>query len=385
MKKNPTSNAPGVALASIGIVTGEPDKVKEPIEVHFNPVSLQLQVNNELKDSGNQQRKQFIAKTTTKLTMDLIFDTTDTGKDVMMTTRKLQAFLAPQAPPGRKAPKEAPPPLVLFAWGTLRFKGIAEGYKETIDFFSANGVPLRSSVNLTLSRQDAVFDKGPNDSSNVQGDLVDTAPNSAAEATKDADAPGAARSVAASNGQESLRFGTGAALTVSASIELKPAVAFATGGAGLSLGGGAGAELGIGAGAGIGISGGAGIGISGGGGIGISGSAGIGVSGGAAASIGGSAGFRSAGAEIGASVSAGISGMARLSATEGAFAGLRVTSGPTASVRLDPAQLMPKLGSSTVATDPGATFQVGGKASFEGAAGLRADVGATGKLTFDAR
>ena len=54
------------------------------------------------------------------------------------------------------------------------------------------------------------------------------------------------------------------------------------------------------------------------------------------------------------------------------------------SVRLAPSQLVPKIASATVATDAGATFKVGGKASFEGAAGLRADVGATGKLTFDA-
>ena len=90
--------------------------------------------------------------------MELQFDTTDDGADVTQTTRKLQAFIAPPSPPGQPADRQVPPPLVLFEWGRIKFKGIAESYKETIDFFSASGVPLRASVNLTLSRQDKVFD-----------------------------------------------------------------------------------------------------------------------------------------------------------------------------------------------------------------------------------
>jgi hypothetical protein len=361
--KSPTPGAQAVALATIGVVTGGNDEVSDPIPVHFNPVSLQLQVSNELKDTGNQQRKQFIAKTTTKLTMDLVFDTTANGEDVTKTTRKLQAFLAPQSPPGKPPPKEVPPPLVLFDWGTLRFKGIAEGYKETIDFFSANGVPLRSSINLTLSRQDAVFDEpaadAPKNAGGVDADLFDAPANSAAGTANGGGAPGAARSLAAANGQESLRFGAGVGLTVGASIELKPPIAFASGKLGLSIGGGAG------------------IGVGGGVGIGVSGGVGIGVSAGAGISIGGSVG-------IGGSAGAGISGMARLSASEGAFNGLRITTASSPSARLNPAKLLPQVRSRTLATDTGATFKVGGKATLEGSAGLRADVGATGKLSFDA-
>lgn len=354
--KSPTSAARPVVLAMIGVV-GANDEVADPIAVHFNPASLQLAVSNELKDTGNQQRTQYIAKTSTKLTMDLIFDTTDKGEDVTKTTRKLQAFVAPPKPPGQAPPKEPPPPQVLFEWGTLRFKGIAEGYKETIDFFSANGVPLRSSVNLTLSRQDAIFDEPsagrPTKAGRVDADLFDAPATSAAGAANEGGAPGAARELAEANGEESLRFGAGARLTIGASIELKPPVAFASGKLGLSIGGGASAGIGIGGGLGIG---------GGGGGIGLSGGAGL--------SIGGSA-------------TAGISGMARLSASEGAFNGLRLTTSSGSSARLNPAKLLPKIQSTTLATDSGATFKVGGKATLESGAGLRADVGASGKLTFD--
>jgi hypothetical protein len=363
---SPTPANQVVVSASLAVVTGKNGQTGDRIAVHFNPASLQLQVSNELKDTRNQERKQYIAKTTAKLTMDLQFDTTDTGEDVTTTTRKLQAFLAPPSPPGASSKKQIPPPLVVFEWGTLLFKGIAENYKETIDFFSANGVPLRASVNLTLSRQDQVFDDPPPDAPKSAGPMdadlaLDTPATSPADAASGMDAPGAARVLAAANGQENLRFGDGSLLTVSGQITLKPPAAFAAGAA-LSLGGGIGGGVGVGAGIGLGAS--AGFGVSGGAGLGFG--------------TGASAGF-------GVSASVGVAGMARLSATQGAFNGLRVSTSIQSAVRLDPTKLVPKIISTTLPTDAGAKFQVGGKASFGGSAGLRADVGVAGKLIFDAR
>jgi hypothetical protein len=356
--KSPTPTAQPVALASIGVVTDGQFLVPDPITVHFNPVSLQLQVSatNPNQTSGGGKATQSSGETTSKLTMDLIFDTTDTGEDVSLETRKLQAFVKPVASASKQNTDKPAPPLVLFEWGTLRFRGIMDSYKETIDFFSANGVPLRSSVNLTLSQQDGTFeaasDQAPTNAGTVDDDLFDTPSANASDVANAAGVPSAARALAAANGQESLRFGAGAGLTVGGSIELKPPVAFASAGAGISLGAGAGVGLGVSAGAGL--------------------------------SLGASASF-GVGASAGGSTSAGIAGLASLSASEGAFAGLRVTTGSSVSYRIDASRLTPTIGSTTVATDAGATFKIGGKASFQGAAGLRADVGASGKLSFDAK
>jgi hypothetical protein len=251
--------------------------------------------------------------------------------------------------------------MVRFEWGTIRFEGFAEGYKETLDFFSIDGVPLRASVNLTLTRADRVFEKVTAPGAVVDDPgLFDVPAQSAAEVSKKAQVPGAARELAAANSNESLRFGDGGPLTVGAPVELKPAVAFSSG-AGLPLGGGGPAGLSLGGGAGGRLS--------------LGGSAGV--SSGGAASFGGSAGASISG-------SAGISGLARLSATEGAFSGLRISAGASSSARFDPAKLAPKIGSATAALDAGATFQVGGKAIMQGSGGLRAEVGASGKLSFDA-
>ncbi len=379
----PTTLAPAITLARLGIVRGANNQVAPDdwVDVHFNPVSLQLQVSNELKDTKNNERKQYVAKSNAKLTLDLVFDTTDSGEDVTTITRRVQAFLQPDP----KVKKEPPPPLVLFEWGTLRFKGIAESYKETIDFFSADGVPLRAQVNLTLSRQDKVFDESPEDApgkADVGGaqddlDLVDAPAGSPADAAAGAGSPGAARGIAAANGLESVRFGAGASLTVGASVELKAAAAFATGEIGF------GASAGAGAGIGFGLDAGASAGIS------LGGSASLGLGAGASASAGVSASF-GASASFSAGASAGLSGLAGRSASEGAFAGLRVTTATGAAVAaLDPRRLLPTVSASVAGTAGGATFRVGGRAETGAPAGLRANVGAgasfgaRGRITFD--
>jgi hypothetical protein len=371
-----TFEAKAVALARLGKVTGEGDLVNQSdwVDVHFNPGSLQLQLSNELKDQPNLERKQYVAKTSAKLTMDLQFDTTDTGMDVTQTTRKIQAFIAPPLPEGDRARQQIPPPLVIFEWGTLRFKGIVETYKETIDFFGAEGVPLRASVNLTLSRQDQVFDPASrNDASDVgrpnEPDLFDVPATSASDAADQSGNPDANRQIAAANGQESLRFGSGASLTVGGSVTLRPAAAFSVG-AGVSLGGGIGASAGLGVGGGAGVSLGAGAGI----GVGVSLGAGVGVSGSA-----------SAGLAVSAAGGAGVASRSRLSASEGAFASLRAGATTSTSIRVDPARLVARPRSIGVSTQAGAQFRVGGRAGVEGPSGLRADVGIGARLSFDER
>ena len=156
--------------------------------------------------------------------MDLVFDSTHTGEDVRIDTKKIAKFMDPE---------DEVPPVVKFKWGTFIFQGMAEKYKETIDFFSASGVPLRASINLTMASQDTVF---PLEAS---GDEADDA----AQASRD-------------------------------QVNLKPPKPPVVGGGG--IGGGAGPSAGSGAGAGIGASAGVSVGI--GAGVNVSGSAGVGAS-----------------------------------------------------------------------------------------------------------
>ena len=342
----PTPKTETVALAQFKTV-----KAGEPIEVtvHFNPASLQYTVQNTLKDEGSgAKKKQYVSQTTAKLTMDLVFDTTATGQDVRETTDKMARLLKPHGPSGKQVP-----PLVEFGWGLYRFTGMVEQYKETLDYFGASGVPLRSGINLTLSSQDVVFESGKNPPAKVDQDLaaeavtVPTPPGPGAPGAGPAGVasslgdPRAARAIASANGSGSLRFSAGAELAVGvgAGVSLGAAAAF-------SAGGSAGFGLGVSAGAGIGISGGAGIGISGGAGLGVSGGAGIGGSAGASASAD--------------------------------FSGLRA--GTTSSAAMPSASAALSL-TSGASGGSGVQFGLGGRAQASGSASLSADVGANAELT----
>jgi hypothetical protein len=305
----------------------------EPFEVHFNPTSLQIALANTLDDShSGGDRTQFVSKSSAKLTMDLIFDSTDTGANVREDTADVAAFM--EATGSDNAHRT--PPTVLFEWGAFKFQGIFESYRETIDFFSHDGVPLRASVNLTISRQSVVFDDDP-PSGDTRVDLPPASGNASEIASRSGN-PDAGRDIAAANGLESMRFST-KPISIDASIAFKPPAGLASGGAG----------------------------------IGIGASAAVSVGGAASASL-------SIGAKAGTSASAAIAGpsfggsaSAGLSATQGAFAGLRIARPSSGGV--DPTRLIARPQPRAVATGPQASFGIGGQALSTGSASLGTDVG----------
>jgi hypothetical protein len=201
----------------------------QEVPVHFNPVSLQYTVSNTLEEQGSgNKRKQHVSQSSGKLTMDLIFDTTHDGSDVRRITDKIAQFMQPDS--------QNAPPVVEFEWGAYSFRGMVESFKETIDFFAPTGVPLRASVNLTLTQQDNVFE--PNhysqfdQSNSLTPDSVDVPAGNAAQnvtqlATQSGN-PRAGRALASLNNLESMRFPSGA-ITVPEGIDLKGPVAFSAG------------------------------------------------------------------------------------------------------------------------------------------------------------
>lgn len=324
------------------------------LEVHFNPATLVYTVENaSSQQAADPKRRQTVAHFTGKLTMDLQFDTTDNGDDVRKSTHKLASLMKASADAqlqaGAAQKGGTPPqaqPVVQFEWGVYSFRGTLDSFRETLDFFSGNGVPLRALVSISMSQQDIVFDDAADTAPvPVSGSLVPTsAGDSALSAATRGGAPSAARQLASDNGLESLRFTGGASLQVNAGVQLNAAAGFAASAS---------------AGAGLGISGGAGLGVSAGAGI----------------SAGG-------GAVFGAKASAGVS------ASEGAFAGLETGRATTSSTtQLNPMRMLPATVGADISAHAGATFSLGGYAQNETGAGLSADTGATfsfrERLTFD--
>jgi hypothetical protein len=272
-------------------------------------------------------------------------------------TANIAALLEP-APDGTKkfAPK------VEFGWGTYSFKGVVEQFKETIDFFSASGVPLRSSINLTLASQEVEFQSNkspaPSVDRSAQPEPVSAAPGAgAADVANALGDPRAARSIAGANGAASLRFGASAGLSVGGGVTLSAAADFSAG---------ASAGFGLGGSAGLSIGGGAGLSVGGGLSVGAGVSVGAGIGAGA-----------SAGGRFSASAGGGFSASAALTATAGpAFAGLRIAP-PTSGVNVSEARaaLLP-----APRVAGAASFGPGGRAVVQGGGSLSANVGANAQL-----
>ena len=329
----------------------------QAITVHFNPEKLQIDITNTLEDKGSgKDKKQYVSKSSAKLAMELVFDSTDDGSDVRLQTGKIAKLMEPGKQQGNQG---SPPSIVLFEWGAFKFQGMIDSYKESLEFFSSNGVPLRATVSLSMANQDKVFEALTSGNASRKAEpLVQNLSASGESVTalaSRAGNPAAGRALAAANGLESMRRATGA-IAVDASISLAPPLAFAA--AGLSVQGTAGGSAGLSAGVGAGMNVGVSAGVAAGGTTGVS-------SGGEA----GVAAGRSAQGSAGVSLRVDVAGSAPV------------------SQRLDLERLRRSMPEPLAVNGSSASFQVGGMAASRAPSGLQADVGATkslqGRLQFN--
>jgi hypothetical protein len=159
----------GSALQKAQLVPIDPSSQQaltdKAIPVHFNPETLKLsytvtvKADTASKNSSDQSAQQS-SNNSAKLAVDLIFDTTDLFEqrqdeaDVRkVVTRKIvDTFVAPPPPTdGAANGKPIPANPCLFLWGTFQFTGLVDSYNETLEFFSASGVPLRAAVAISLT------------------------------------------------------------------------------------------------------------------------------------------------------------------------------------------------------------------------------------------
>ncbi len=122
-------------------------KIDKAIQVQFNPNSLKVNLSNSLKASeGNEENKsQYIDSSSSKLSIELIFDSTSDNTDVRKKTIAItEEFMTPQSDENQ-APK-----VCRFLWGSFQFDGMLQDYDETLDFFAPEGIPLRATIALNF-------------------------------------------------------------------------------------------------------------------------------------------------------------------------------------------------------------------------------------------
>src|SRR4029077_18705018 len=124
----------------------EESDVSKRIVFDFNPLTLSYSLEASSQQQNQPDRtgqQQHVSQFAAKLSFDAVFDNTDIGEDVRGTTLRIAEFLKPSQPAGgaTKNSGAGAPALLLFHWGAFRFQGVLTQYKETIDFFSKEGVP----------------------------------------------------------------------------------------------------------------------------------------------------------------------------------------------------------------------------------------------------
>ncbi len=130
-------------------------------KVQFNPETLKVAFSNQLAsgDDSGGAAIQFASKGTTKLSLDLLFDVTAPApdnpgvSDVRKLTKEVVFFMQTKQQGSGKDSKHIPPG-IRFQWGSFLFEGVMESINESLEFFSAEGRPLRATVSISLVKQD---------------------------------------------------------------------------------------------------------------------------------------------------------------------------------------------------------------------------------------
>jgi hypothetical protein len=104
------------------------------LEVQFNPETLHISYAHPRGDDQSDS--------TTTLRMELWFDVSNQPDgDVRKVTSRLASMMRSRSK-------------VRFSWGTFQFDGALEWLNETLEFFSAEGRPLRAHLALSLWSDD---------------------------------------------------------------------------------------------------------------------------------------------------------------------------------------------------------------------------------------
>lgn len=132
----------------------------ERIECMFNPDRFEFAMSNRWVDNGTatagNPSLRFVGGAGGRFNLSLVFDTTDTGVSVTQHTNKLLKLMEVDTtlPSYDSSRDVGRPPWVRFNWGTNihTFKAIIVDLSIAFTYFSNEGLPLRSSVEMALEQ-----------------------------------------------------------------------------------------------------------------------------------------------------------------------------------------------------------------------------------------
>jgi len=121
--------------------------------VQYNPVNFKFDKPvswKEHDEQGKESKLEFQKSQPANISMELIFDTTNSNTDVRQGwVNKLLELTNPTVPDEGDT-KKMRPPKVKFEWGAFCFTGVVESVNTTYTMFSTTGDPLRAKVQLKM-------------------------------------------------------------------------------------------------------------------------------------------------------------------------------------------------------------------------------------------
>jgi len=193
----------GGEKAKFIVLEGKYKDLDNEIPLQFNPTTYTVEQNNEFAEKKlmgvNGTVNQFTGSKKSDLTLELMFDSTSSGKDVRDLIEPLHKIV------DIDNTLHAPPPCK-FVWEKFSYDGIVSSFKKEFTFFLSNGRPARVKISITLKPYVKVDDATKNlnpQSSDITKQRVltegDTLFNMAYREYKD---PAMWRKIAAKNGIE---------------------------------------------------------------------------------------------------------------------------------------------------------------------------------------
>lgn len=116
-------------------------------QVMYNPEELKLEQGNQFAEVAipglNASPVQYVRGKNRVLTMELFFDTYETGEDVRAHTAPIVALLDIR-------PQTMAPPVLLFSLGRVQFRCVLTDAGQRFTMFGRDGTPVRSTMSVRL-------------------------------------------------------------------------------------------------------------------------------------------------------------------------------------------------------------------------------------------
>jgi hypothetical protein len=166
-----------MALANLEKATIINTVTNEKISVMYNPEEFKLDQGNTFAEAGipglNAPPIQYVRGRARTLTMDLFFDTYESGQDVRVYTGQVVNLL-------NTLPQTKAPPVLLFSMGRFNFECVLVDAGQRYTMFLRDGTPVRATlstrfqeyVRVDITIQQGLFIGPPSLQNYIQGQTL---------------------------------------------------------------------------------------------------------------------------------------------------------------------------------------------------------------------